>query len=409
MPYVSLRRAIALGYAIASIAAFTPTLARGADPILPFCTTFQQNPCPTCDGWFAALDAPNITLTSPLGGPSGPSDRYLLVEDESNASMLEGPASFHGDWTNLLSSSPCGGSLCFYVKIVEDACAGATGCCEESPPTYGGTGLNNPNIECVGFELIGIKPTLRLSGPGGDATFVSSTPFSEDTGPFPGWHRVCAPIRPADVNGSPPGNSYGSWQLTSGSWDALIADVTRVRLPVDFTSNPAEQIGYDNICVEIADCPCEVDHYKCYRAVGKTVPLVSPTLVDQFMDEQVTFVKPYQVCTPVSKNGEAINNAVTHLTCYVIKGRQRVPKVDVRMTHQFGPHNLSIRRRHTLCLPSNKAIVFPPPTTTTTHGPKFCCGGDRLCAVDTDCADLGGTCSQMAETCPIPTTTTTMP
>ena len=40
----------------------------------------------------------------------------------------------------------------------------------------------------------------------------------------------------------------------NSAWDDLVSDVTAIQLPVDFTRNPAERVGYDNICMREREC-----------------------------------------------------------------------------------------------------------------------------------------------------------
>ena len=68
-----------------------------------------------------------------------------------------------------------------------------------------------------------------------------------------------------------------------------------------------------------------LDHFKCYkvrRAKGK--PKFSKrtvTLEDQFITSAKQFLvkKPTTFCTPVDKDGEGIQDDVTHMMCYKIK------------------------------------------------------------------------------------------
>jgi len=40
----------------------------------------------------------------------------------------------------------------------------------------------------------------------------------------------------------------------NSAWNDLLSDITAIQLPVDYTSNPAERIGVDHICIEEGDC-----------------------------------------------------------------------------------------------------------------------------------------------------------
>lgn len=42
--------------------------------------------------------------------------------------------------------------------------------------------------------------------------------------------------------------------VSSGTWNSIIPNVTSVSLPVDFSSSPSEEVGYDNICMSPGGC-----------------------------------------------------------------------------------------------------------------------------------------------------------
>jgi hypothetical protein len=75
----------------------------------------------------------------------------------------------------------------------------------------------------------------------------------------------------------------------------------------------------DSLCVPteklIFPGPVNVDHYKCYFASGPSVD-AGVALQDQFGSTSAIVLNPRFFCTPASKNGEPIADAVTHLTCY---------------------------------------------------------------------------------------------
>ena len=127
----------------------------------------------------------------------------------------------------------------------------------------------------TGGYFIDIVPSLIIQG--GPpfyhrAAFVPNIVISDSDGSNPGWHRICAPLVPLDSKGNLPSNVNGTWYMASpnnilgglpplpgppspdSAWDDLITDITAIQLPVDFTGNPAERIGYDNICMVEKDC-----------------------------------------------------------------------------------------------------------------------------------------------------------
>ena len=100
------------------------------------------------------------------------------------------------------------------------------------------------------------------------------------------------------------------------------------------------------------------NHFQCYSA-GRTpgTPRYQHrvvTLEDQFETKDVRVVQPVSICTPVNKNGEGIGDPTAHLTCFKITPQGPRLKRDVQMSNQFGEQSLSVLKRKTLCVPSEK-------------------------------------------------------
>jgi len=111
-----------------------------------------------------------------------------------------------------------------------------------------------------------------------------------------------------------------------------------------------------------------VDHFKCYKAKDLKQPkfaATTVTLVDQFGlihdDDQFELKKPFLVCNPTDKNGEGIQNASDHLTCYKMKGKDGKidkslrPKVEAH--NQLGTVQLELKKAYVVCVPSSKTII----------------------------------------------------
>jgi hypothetical protein len=104
-----------------------------------------------------------------------------------------------------------------------------------------------------------------------------------------------------------------------------------------------------------------IDHFKCYKA-GHPVPRFVPrtvTLADQFESKTTVVRKADSICTPVDKNGEAIKDAATHLTCYAIKDGRGQPSFasrNVQVGDQFGNELERAVRAVGLCVPSTKQL-----------------------------------------------------
>ncbi len=99
------------------------------------------------------------------------------------------------------------------------------------------------------------------------------------------------------------------------------------------------------------------EHYQCYAAADpKPFKPREVRLEDQFGKSSTVAVKPALLCTPVSKNGEAIPDKQTHLVCYEIKPtRFKARKVEVR--NQFGTESIVVNTPRLLCVPSDKKVL----------------------------------------------------
>lgn len=181
-----------------------------------FCSKFNSG----IDGWGPCASGPNITVTTPTdSGGITPTDTYLKLTDLSGASSAcTTDAKYLGDWNAKMGGC---GQFCFDFKVFSSG----------SPPTA-------------------ITPSFTIYGPGvSRATFVANLliPIGDTT-----WHQnICAPIALGAV---PPPSPNGHWVVTGGSWNSIITGVTRVSLPVDFSSSPSEVVGYDNLCMTPGGC-----------------------------------------------------------------------------------------------------------------------------------------------------------
>ena len=179
-----------------------------------FCSKFDSG----IDGWGPCPSGPNITVTTTTdSGGITPTDTYLKLTDLSGASSAcTTDSKYLGDWNAKLGGC---GQFCFDFKVFDSG----------SPPSA-------------------ITPSFTIFGGGGHATFVANfqVPIGDTT-----WHqKICAPIAPG---ASPPTSPNGHWVVT-GTWNSIIAAVSMVALPVDFSSSPSEIVGYDNLCMSPGGC-----------------------------------------------------------------------------------------------------------------------------------------------------------
>ena len=188
------------------------------------CSAFSEN---TQDSWAACTDHPNIAVTTDqTGSIGGPGDWYLKLTDQSGPSAAcSSDSKYQGNWVEKAGNC---GQFCYDVRIFEIPYA----------------------------PLTLIYPSITIFSSAGKATFYPTIPATTDAGAHGGWHHICAPVKltqPGDT--TLPSSSDGSWVVSSGGpFNAIITSVNRVLLGVDFTVQPSEVVGYDNICMTPGDC-----------------------------------------------------------------------------------------------------------------------------------------------------------
>ena len=177
---------------------FAAAPAAGAPAIdLPVESRFDAD----LDGW-----TPNDagTLTWDPGGIG--SGGFALFEDLGvGTGRILAPPSYLGNWAALDGN----GTLSWYHRIVR----------------YGGV-----------YQVV--PPTARLTGPGGVATWTAGVI------PDSNWTYVSASI------------DGRSWTVESGSWSAILANVTELAIQAELVDNsvlPLDQDGIDNVRLARSD------------------------------------------------------------------------------------------------------------------------------------------------------------
>jgi hypothetical protein len=219
-------------------------LSQAQTPSLPCCTDFNDN---DFHGYCPCPHAPQVYLDLRTPGPAGGGDIYLYARDTDShggSSICAGPDCL-GDWT-AVAASGCG-EFCFDVIIFNDACVhGIEGC-----DTNGGWFAVKPVVWIFSGSVSTLRAIFRVTNP----AFIT-----DPSGPNPGWHHICAPIG-LESGGVLPSNSYGHWEMVFGTpadWNTLISNVDGIIFPIDFDPNPAEEAGYDNICLDTCPPPSAV-------------------------------------------------------------------------------------------------------------------------------------------------------
>ncbi len=168
---------------------FTPVLL----PVVPvICSGFEEG---TFDGWYFTGTGTSTNQSS--GGSPG---RYISVANGSSTGYAFAPSKFLGDWTALDNHAA---EICFDLRV-----------------TTTGTLLANDAF-------------LRISGPGGAAKIAMSSNLQEAFGL---WHTFAYPVEAS------------AWTMESGTWSTLLAQVTELRMCLEFSAS-TETVGLDDFCI----------------------------------------------------------------------------------------------------------------------------------------------------------------
>jgi hypothetical protein len=156
----------------------------------------------------------------------------------------------------------------------------------------------------------------------------------------------------------------GSGTLLSPSPKSVSGTGTQDFVLPPLTANACNvaRLVCNGVVIKEASDPCETgDSFKCYTAKldprGPRFSSREVTLQDQFRTTNARVLRPYELCTPVDKNGEGIANESAHLMCYkIIDGgpRGRRGSETVRVTDQFGTEQMITANSRVLCVPAIK-------------------------------------------------------
>lgn len=185
-------------------------------------------------------------------GPSGlTNDFAMYAEDGPGGSLVINPVDFDGNW--LTYDDSC---FCYDIRVFND------GSTITNFPIYPLLIIyNHPNTNT---NMPGIGPLQA-------ARFESNFFITENTG----WVRICAPIGPC-VNGALPSDGNGVWTMTGSAtscsdWSSLLQNITHIALKIDYHSNPAEDIYWDNFC--FAPCDTVLPEINCEEFSVNVSPL----------------------------------------------------------------------------------------------------------------------------------------
>jgi hypothetical protein len=207
-------------------------------------------------------------------------------------------------------------------------------------PNAVGIGLPGPVVQIddqFGTQTTDLGRPIRLLVPADKNDEGLNDPFSHVTC----YEIVDGVAGPAVIST----NQFGAQSLTLGVPESLCV--------------PTEKLIFPG--------PVNLDHYKCYLASGADVD-IGIFLQDQFQQSTALVGTPGLFCTPAAKNGEAILDPVTHLTCYDIQGPASAPG-QIPILNQFlsAADVLQLSAPDKLCVPSTKQVVQPEPDHYQTY------------------------------------------
>jgi hypothetical protein len=198
-------------------------------------------------------------------------------------------------------------------------------------------------------------PTSAASGVDGPIVQIEDQFGSQTT-------DLGAPIRflvPADKNDegiADPISHLTCYQITDGIAGPDVISTNQFGAQTLALGDP------DSLCVPteklISPGVVDLDHYKCYVASGAQIDL-GVTILDQFQGRSALVIEPKLFCTPANKNGEGIDDAINHLTCYSTTPVGQPPGL-IPISNQFiAGDQLELLSPDLLCAPSTKQLIPP--------------------------------------------------
>ncbi len=155
------------------------------------------------DGWTWGAPNPSMSWQLTDGNPGG----YIRYDNNQGGDCgIYAPSTYMGNWGNLGVNE-----LSYEVNI-----------------------FTTGSVYLVGHYQ------ASISGPGGEASWLGPQP--DPTTP---WKNIIIPI------------SEASWTVNSGSWNAIMADVTNLRIEMAYYNNwgPFEITGIDNVSLSAVPIP----------------------------------------------------------------------------------------------------------------------------------------------------------
>lgn len=257
-----------------------------------------------------------------------------------------------GTCTNCLTTLPTGSVIqpCGYFLI--QLAAGSTPSGSLPTPDYAAPAATANNLSATNGK-IGLKSNAVTTPCSPQSAFVDLV----------GWGTANC----FEGAGATPGLSNTTAALRNGGGTA---DSDNNNL--DFTTPaPAPR---NSASPKNPDCLNQVvplDHYHTYKVEQLITSGQVVTLRDQFGVETVPVRYLDQFANPVSKNGEGIQDPLTHLSWWVIDYPE--PERRVLMHNQFGDQDWKVGNARYLLAPARKSRTQPPTEPLPTNRNHFKC------------------------------------
>ena len=191
----------------------------------------------TTQGWTGeGVRSPGLAIDAP--GASGlPGDRFLSATDTASVGGVPGlrifaAPQFLGDLSGIARTC---GALELDLRVLEDQ--------------------GEELVLRIRFESdadgFGQGQAPQIA-----AVFRGAQPIDEPDG----WVRLVVPLHLIEPGDDLPSSSSGFWEMSPGhspaQWNALLADVDVIHIPLEISGGTFERVGIDNVRLVSAECPC---------------------------------------------------------------------------------------------------------------------------------------------------------
>ena len=350
-------------------------------------------PGPSCQDAGDALSCPN--------GFRPCADSLMCDGDDNCIFIAASTCAAECDDGNPCTDDTCdsagGGFVCSHTPNTGAACDDGNRCTKDT--CRDGSCVGIPDLSTCHFQCYEVKP----------AAFAGPTVNLHDEFGSVGGALVQRPERlcaPADKNGEDPAAPTEPEHLEGYKIRAAFPRALGLMVVDQFGSLFLDVTAIDRLFVPTAKsltapppplADPTTDHFDCYK-VRKTKGTASfaprtVTVEDQFGTVTVSLKRPFRLCAPVDKNGEApgAETHPVHLLCYKAASTA-FPTLTPFTNNQFGPGTPILIHRRELCVPAVTPDCYDGAQDGQETGTD--CGGPTCqpcplalgCFVNSDCS-----------------------